>query len=204
MQEIILAIIDQFGYLGILFLLAVETIFPPIPSEVILTFGGFATTFTSMTFLGVVIVSTIGSVLGALALYFLGLYLNLEKVEKLFNSNIGKKLHLKVTDLNKAQKWFDKYGEKTVFFGRFIPIVRSLVSIPAGMAKMSLTSFMTLTIIGSTIWNVILIYLGRLTGKNWAKVVEYFELYSHFVLYGIIAALLLLVGYLFYKKYKIK
>lgn len=199
MQDFIIEIINQYGYIGIFLLIAIENIFPPIPSEIILTFGGFLTTFSKMHPLGVVFSSTIGSVAGAIILYFLGLLLGIERLERLFDSKLGKILHFKKSDVRLAEKWFNRHGYKAVFFCRFIPIVRSLISIPAGLAKMKWSAFLVLTILGSAIWNGILIYLGRLAGEAWEKVVYYVDLYKYVVIIGGVVVLLAL-GAFFIKK----
>jgi len=151
---------NQFGYCGILLLIAVENIFPPIPSEVILTFGGFLTTCTSMNIWGVILFATVGSVLGAVVLYAVGRYLNYEKLQRWIGGRWGRRLHLKKEDISQAVDWFSRRGASTVFFCRFIPIVRSLISIPAGVAKMNPAKFIILTTAGTLIWNTVLVYLG--------------------------------------------
>lgn len=191
MEEIIIEIVNKFGYLGIMLLIAIENIFPPIPSEVILTFGGFATTISNITVLGAVIAATIGSVAGAIALYWIGRILNEERIDKIVDSKAGKILGLKKEDIHKAFSWFDSKGKFAVFFGRFIPIVRSLVSIPAGMAKMAVAPFLILTTVGSLIWNTVLISLGRIAGASWNKIAEYIGGYSDIVLCVFIVAFVL-------------
>lgn len=196
MENIILEIINKFGYIGLFLLIAIENVFPPIPSELILTFGGFSTTISNITFIGVVISTTLGAIAGALLLYGFGYILNVDTIESIFKSKIGKRLHLKLSDLDKANNWFTKYGNKAVFFGRFIPIVRSLVSIPAGMAKMSFKKFILLTLTGTLIWNTILVYLGILAGKNWNVVVKYFGIYSKLAL-----IIIVIIGLFFILRY---
>lgn len=199
MQEIIISIMNNWGYLGIALLIAVENIFPPIPSEVILTFGGFMTTYTNLKLIGIIISSTIGSVLGAIILYLIGRIINKERLEKIVEGKIGTILHFKKQDIEKANSWFEKRGKSTVFFCRFIPIVRSLISIPAGITKMKFFSFVGLTTLGSIIWNFVLAYLGVIAGASWETVVAYIDSYSKIVL--IFIAILLLIGsILFYKK----
>lgn len=182
MEALIINIINNFGYIGIILLIAIENIFPPIPSEVILTFGGFATTISNITVLGTIIASTIGSVIGAIVLYWIGRLLNEERISNLINSRMGKILGLKNEDISKSFSWFEKKGKMAVFFGRFIPIVRSLVSVPAGMAKMAFIPFIILTTIGSIIWNTVLIILGRIAGESWNKVAIYIGSYSDLVI----------------------
>ena len=199
MEEIIIEIVNKFGYLGIMLLIAIENIFPPIPSEVILTFGGFATTISNITVVGAIIAATIGSVTGAIALYWIGRLLNEERIDKIVDSKLGKILGLKKQNIHKAFSWFDNKGKYAVFFGRFVPIVRSLVSIPAGMAKMAIIPFLILTTVGSLIWNTVLITLGKIAGASWGKIAEYISGYSDIVL-GIFIVIAVLGVIAFYAK----
>ena len=207
MQTFIINFMNKFGYIGIALLIAFENIFPPIPSEVILTFGGFLTTKTKMIAIGVIISSTIGSVLGAVILYLIGRILNADKIASIVDGKIGKYLHLKKQDIEKANNWFSKKGKYTVFFCRFVPIVRSLISIPAGMNKMNFGLFLTLTTIGTSIWNTVLVLLGQKAGENWTKIVDIVGTYSKIGLIVLIIIFIILV-FLFYKfiikKYKQK
>lgn len=193
MEDLMLDIINEFGYIGIFLLITIENLFPPIPSEVILTFGGFLTTFSGMGYWQVVISATMGSVLGAIILYSIGRVLSIERIYGIIDSNIGKKLHLKKDDVKKAGKWFNRYENKAVFICRFVPIVRSLISIPAGISKMKMGFFVSLTALGSFIWNAILIYLGRVAGKAWHNIVDYMDFYTRivfiiFIIIGLIFA----------------
>lgn len=176
---------NQFGYLGVFLLILAENIFPPIPSEVILTLGGFMTTTTSMTKLGIIIASTAGSVIGATILYGIGLLLDVERLEKIIGK-YGKFLRLTIKDIHKADAWFDKYGVWAVFFGRLIPLVRSLISIPAGMSNMKFGLFLLFTTLGTLIWNTVLVSVGAAVGDNWDEIVGYMDIYSNIV-YALIA-----------------
>lgn len=201
MQEFIIQIIENWGYLGVGLLIAIENIFPPIPSEVILAFGGFMTTKTTLNAIGVIIAATIGSTVGAIVLYLIGRILNKERLEKIVSGKIGKVLRLKAGDIEKADKWFDTKGQKTVFICRFIPIVRSLISIPAGMSEMNFLKFLLYTVLGSTIWNTVLVVLGKQLGDSWEKVVEIFNNFSHIIL--VVLILLVILGiYWFYRNKK--
>lgn len=202
MQALIITMMNKFGYLGILLLIAIENIFPPIPSEVILGFGGFMTTYTNLNIVGVIIFSTLGSVIGAILLYLIGRILNRERLAKIVNGKIGKILFLKEEDIEKAYNWFDKRGYKTVFFCRFVPIVRSLISIPAGMSEMKMPKFLIYTLVGSLIWNTVLVVIGASLGENWEKLVLVMDEYSTIALILIIILFVILV-FMFYKN-KIK
>lgn len=196
MQEIIISIMNQFGYLGIMLLIMIENVFPPIPSEVILCFGGFMTTTTKLTIIGVIISATVGSVLGAIILYFIGKILNKERLIKIVSGKTGKILRLKAKDIEKADNWFDNKGSKTVFICRFIPIVRSLISIPAGMSEMPFIKFLILTTLGTAIWNTVLTILGNIMGENWTKIVEIINNYANVVL--IILVILIILGIIYF------
>ncbi|SDN64127.1 membrane protein DedA, SNARE-associated domain [Psychrobacillus sp. OK028] len=176
---------NQFGYLGVFLLILAENIFPPIPSEVILTLGGYMTTTTSMTKIGIIIASTAGSVIGAAILYGIGKLLDVERLEKIIRK-YGKFLRLTIKDIHKADAWFDKYGVWAVFFGRLIPLVRSLISIPAGMSKMNFALFLLFTTLGTLIWNTVLVSVGAAVGDNWDVIVGYMDIYSNIV-YALIA-----------------
>ena len=138
MQNVILDMVNRFGYVGVLILIAVENVFPPIPSEVILTFGGFLTTCTRLHPAGVVLSSTAGSLLGALVLYGAGTLVSPESLSELLDSRPMKLLGFHAEDAWKTITWFQKKGQRAVLFGRCIPIIRSLISVPAGMARMEM------------------------------------------------------------------
>lgn len=199
MQEIMLSIMEQFGYLGVFLLIAIENIFPPIPSEAVLLFGGFMTTQAQLNIVIMIIAATLGSLVGGIVLYFVGKIFNKERLKKMISGKIGKLLRLKVEDIDKADKWFDEKGNKTVFFCRFIPIVRSLISIPAGMSEMPFGKFLLYTTAGSAIWNTVLLTIGNQLGENWTNMLTVFEQYSHITLI-VLAIIFVLGGLLFYWK----
>jgi membrane protein DedA with SNARE-associated domain len=172
--------IEQYGYWGVFLLIALENIFPPIPSEVILTFGGYMTAQTNLTVQGVIAASTAGSVFGAVILYQLGAVINVNKLEVVVE-RYGRFLRLTKEDLYRADAWFDKYGVLTVFFCRFIPLIRSLISIPAGMARMNFWLFISFTTLGTIIWNTMLINLGARVGENWEVIAERMDHYSNYL-----------------------
>ncbi|MCG7334895.1 DedA family protein [Sporosarcina sp. ACRSM] len=178
MENWIIEFMSRFGYFGVFFLIMVENVFPPIPSEVILTFGGYMTSFSDMTRTGVIIAATAGSVLGAMILYSIGLLLDVKRLEKIVD-RWGKFLRLTRKDIHRADAWFDKYGPWTVFFCRLVPLIRSLISIPAGMSNMNFPLFLLLTTIGSLIWNAALVSVGAAVGDNWESIVGYMDIYSN-------------------------
>jgi membrane protein DedA with SNARE-associated domain len=189
---------NQFGYLGIGFLIAVENIFPPIPSEVILTFGGFLTIYSKLNVWLVILSATFGSLAGAIILYYIGRLIKPEILKRILSGKSGKALFLKSTDIDRAKNWFGKRGNATVFFCRFVPIVRSLISVPAGTAKMKLFSFLVFTTAGTAIWNTVLVWLGVFAGASWQTVVTYVGVYSSAVLL-LLLILTLALGVVFYK-----
>ncbi|MHA6251868.1 DedA family protein [Oceanobacillus sp. CAU 1775] len=180
MQTWVTDIMEQFGYFGIFLMMALENLFPPIPSEIVLPFGGFLTTSTNLTVIGVIFVATLGSVIGAMILYSIGLLIDVATLEKIVE-RYGKILRIKKEDIHKADAWFDKYGYWTVFFCRMVPLIRSLISIPAGMSNMNFLIFLLLTTIGTLIWNVILISVGVALGENWESILGFMDIYSTIV-----------------------
>lgn len=197
MEQIIINAMEHFGYIGVFLLIAIENIFPPIPSELILVFGGFMTTHTSLNIPFMVIAATLGSLVGAIVLYYVGKIFNKERLKRIISGKIGKVLRLKASDIEKADKWFDTKGNKTVFFCRFIPIVRSLISIPAGMSEMDFKKFLLYTIFGSLIWNTVLIIVGSIVGDKWETIVGYLDNFSNIILIILIIIFVLALYYWF-------
>lgn len=184
MDRWILETIEQFGNWGVFFLIAIENLFPPIPSEVILTFAGFMTTSTSLSLTSVIISATLGSMVGAVILYYLGKLFGQERLER-WTDRWGRYLRLTKGDLHRAQGWFEQHGGLTVFFCRFIPLIRSLISIPAGLAGMGLIPFLLYSLAGTLIWNTALVYFGAAVGSSWDTLAGYFDLYGNIVYAGI-------------------
>ncbi len=193
MEHWIIDFLEQFGYLGVFLLITLENVFPPIPSEVILTFGGFMTTYTNLTVPGVVVAATAGSVGGAIILYGIGRLLDAERLERLVD-RWGHILRVKPQDIHRADAWFKKYGYWTVFIGRMVPLVRSLISIPAGMSHMNFWLFLLFTVIGTSVWNVVLVSVGAALGKSWSTILQYLDIYSNitYVILGMGAVFLIL------------
>lgn len=203
MQSWIMNFMEQFGYFGTFLMILLENVFPPIPSEVILTFGGFMTTTTRMTVIGVITSATAGSVLGALILYGIGRLLNVNRLEKIIE-RWGHILRVKVSDLHKANSWFERYGNRTIFFCRMVPIVRSLISIPAGMANMKIGVFLIYTTAGTLIWNIILVCAGAFLGESWQSILYYMDIYSNIILAIIVLILIVAAIWFFRRNKKVK
>ena len=195
---------EQFGYLGVAFLIMIENLFPPIPSEVILTFGGFMTTTTELNIPLMIVAATIGAVVGAAILYGIGTLLDVERLDKIVDK-YGNILRITHADIHKADSWFDRYGFWTVFFCRFVPLIRSLISLPAGMANMNFGLFLLFTTVGTVIWNTVLIYLGAAVGSQWETIVHYMDIYSNdaYVILGIIG-IAVIIWYIRKRKQTVK
>ena len=178
MRELVLELMGEYGNLAVFLLILVENLFPPIPSEVILTFGGVMTVCTDMTPVGVILFSTAGSLAGAVILYSVGRFLPDEVFRKLLCGQIGHLLHFRLEDVDLAKGWFRERGRSAVFLCRLIPIVRSLISIPAGIARMQFVPFLVFTAAGSLLWNTVLVYAGRIAADSWEKVSAAFGVYS--------------------------
>lgn len=196
MQETMINLINSYGYFGIAMLIFVENVFPPIPSEVVLLFGGFMTISTDMNVWLVILAATIGSVLGAIALYLAGSYLGKERVKRLCTSKLGRFLHLDANSVERADSWFCKYRYKAVIICRCVPVLRSIISVPAGIGKMRLIPFLLLTTIGSAVWNTILVWLGATMGNAWETGLSYVGVYTKIAV-GVllIAAIIVVLAY---------
>jgi len=188
MEQFIVNVMEDFGYPGMALLIAVENLFPPIPSEVILTFGGFLTTRTALDVWWVVAWATLGAVAGALALYGVGRALGGQRMKALLAGPWGKRLGFDAEAAARAAGWFEKKGAKTVLFCRCVPILRSLISIPAGMARMNLVRFLLYTTAGSFVWNAVLVHLGAAAGESWALLARHFADGSGAVRWVLVAA----------------
>ncbi|ENI8396439.1 DedA family protein [Listeria monocytogenes] len=201
METWITSIMADFGYIGIFVLIMVENLFPPIPSEIILTFGGFMTTVTSLNVVMVIIVATLGSVVGAILLYKVASYFGKERLTNIV-LKYGRVLRLKESDIERAESFFLKYGSWAVFLCRMIPLIRSLISIPAGMTKMKMSNFLILTTAGSLLWNTVLIGLGAMLGESWSEIVVFMDSFST-IIYSIIAILVVVgLGFFFRARFK--
>ena len=186
-------VINQFGYFGVALLVVIENVFPPIPSEIVLPFAGFVAqqsasaanaaadaTQSDTTVIGMMIAATVGSVVGALILYFVSAAIGPKRL-RAFVERFGKWFGVKSTDLVRAEAWFDRRSLVAVLVGRCVPLIRSIVSIPAGFRRMKLTSFILLTAVGSAVWNIALIGAGAVLGDQWERVGEYVGVFQWIV-----------------------
>ena len=177
-DEWAVAVMEALGLFGAGLLVAIESIFPPIPSEIILPLAGFTASQGSFTVAGAIIATTIGSVVGAVGLYYLGQGVGAARLRR-FADRVPL---MSGDDVDKAMAWFHRHGKTAVFTGRFVPIVRSLVSIPAGVDRMPLPVFLLLTTMGSGLWNSLFIVLGFVLGENWAAVKDFMGPYARSIL----------------------
>ena len=193
--EYITKTMEYLGWPGIVVLMALESMIAPVPSEVVMPFAGYLVAQGKFSFGAALLASSLGSILGSLLSYWMGAYLGRPALLK-----FGKYFLLNEEHLDWTEKWFKKSGEKTILISRFIPIVRHLISIPAGMARMNISKFSFFTIIGATIWNFILLYAGFKLGSHWELIHEYSSQLDIIFIVGLV----LIVGYFFWNNYKKK
>lgn len=182
------AIMDALGYFGVFFLVALENLIPPIPSELILPLAGFSVGLGRLTLLGVMGAATLGSIVGALLLYAIGYFIGERRLRALMRRMEATpilSIFVNEGDLDKAQGMFVRYGSAMVLFGRLVPVVRSLISIPAGFQRMPLLPFILYTTLGSGVWNGLLVGAGYLLGEQWGTVRSYTKYFE----YGVILLL---------------
>ncbi|MGW0894204.1 DedA family protein [Saccharopolyspora sp. NPDC002578] len=181
----VVSVMETLGGPGAGLIIALENVFPPIPSELILPLAGFTASQGDMNIVSAVLWTTIGSVVGALVLYWLGASLGRERMRR-----IAAKLPLvKVADVDRTEAWFAKHGVKAVFLGRMIPLFRSFISLPAGVEKMPLPTFVLFTALGSLIWNTLFVVAGYLLGENWYLVEQYAGVVSKVVVGAVVVAI---------------
>lgn len=180
-------VIESLGYLGVALLVIAENVFPPIPSEIVLPFAGFVARRGDGSVVVMVIAATIGSVVGALVLYAIAAAIGPERIH-VFVVRFGKWFGVKESDMVRAEEWFDRRSNVAVLVGRCVPLIRSLVSIPAGFRRMPFGRFIVLTAVGSAVWNVALIGAGAALGDQWDKVGDYVGILQWIVIAGLAAA----------------
>ena len=181
----VIGIIDYAGYAGIAALMFIENVFPPIPSEFIMPLAGFMVSQGQFSFAGVVIAGTLGSVLGAIPFYQLGKKMDERKLRAL-TARYGRWMTVSYHDIERANRWFDRYGGATVLFCRLVPGIRSLISIPAGVNNMNFGAFLFYTAIGSSVWTLALAYVGYLLKSGFTRVEDYLDPISTFIIVALI------------------
>ena len=174
--------INQCGYVGVFLLMALESMVAPIPSELVMPFAGFLIFTGEFNVVPVIVASTLGSIVGSLLSYGLGM------LGKPVVLRYGRYLLLNPHHLEWTEKFFARHGGKTIFISRFIPVVRHLISIPAGLARMPLIPFILYTAVGATLWNGFLTYLGFRLRQNWPVIQKYTHILDYFVVAGLIGA----------------
>ncbi len=197
MIEFAISLINQIGLVGAALIIALEVIVPPIPSEAILLLTGFNVALGTFSFVEALIATTLGALLGASLLYGLGYFFTEERLEAIVGK-YGKYVGLPLKDLKRTMTWFERHGALLVLFGRMFPIIRSLVSIPAGLVKMGLAKFYLFSSIGIVSWNAIWITIGLNLGENWKQGEEFAQILDYLV-YGIVGVIGVYVAFNFIK-----
>ncbi|GAA2557425.1 DedA family protein [Mycolicibacterium diernhoferi] len=180
-------LMEHLGGPGAGLAILVENLFPPVPSEVILPMAGFAARLGELSLLGAIVWTTAGSVLGAWMLYALGAWLGPDRIRQI----VSRMPLMDGSDFDKTKAWFERHGQKAVFFGRMLPLFRSFISIPAGIERMNFAVFTALTMAGSLIWNSAFILAGYLLGANWHRV----DPYATTLQYLVLAVVVISVGF---------
>lgn len=204
MEQIITDFISKWGYTAIFILILLENVLPVVPSEIILTFAGLLSVKSHLSILTLLIIATIASFIGLLILYYICRLISEEKLYR-FVDRHGKWMKLKSKDLKRANDWFKKYGAWAVFLCRFVPVLRVLITIPAGINRMNVIQFTTLSLIGTTIWNFALILLGRLLSDSFDALMNGIHTYSRIMYVIIIIAFIyFVIRYLMKRRRSVK
>ncbi|NEG69391.1 DedA family protein [Bifidobacterium sp. BRDM6] len=178
MTEWLLRLMETVGGIGVSLAIAMESIFPPIPSEIILPLAGFTAARGSMSLVGAIFWATMGSLLGAWCLYGIARWFGIHRIHKAVDRIPG----VARKDVDKANEWFSKYGRWSVMIGRVIPVVRSLISIPAGFNKMNFAEFSLFTFLGSAVWNTVLVTAGYMLGDQWCSILGILDVFEEVVI----------------------
>jgi membrane protein DedA with SNARE-associated domain len=195
MVEWINDLMSGLGYWGVGFLMFAENLFPPIPSELIMPLAGFTVAQGKMNFWLAVLAGTIGTMLGTYAWYYLGRLVNYERLGSWID-RYGKWMGISVKEIDRVNDWFNKHGRSAVFFGRMVPGIRTLISLPAGMNQMSMFTFTIYSTLGTSIWILGLTIAGFVLGENYGSIEQYLAPISKFILFGLLG----LVGYWIFTK----
>ena len=181
-------VIEQLGYLGVALLVVLENVFPPIPSEIVLPFAGFVAQQGSDSVVLMILAATVGSVIGALIMYWIAAVIGDERLHA-FTRRFGKWVQIREADLTRAEEWFDRHAMSAVLVGRCVPLIRSVVSIPAGFRRMKLVPYIAYTFLGSLVWNIALVGAGAVLGENWERVEPVVATFQWIVIVVILAGL---------------
>jgi membrane protein DedA with SNARE-associated domain len=195
MVEWINSLMSGLGYWGVGFLMFAENLFPPIPSELIMPLAGFTVAQGKMNFWLAVLAGTIGTMLGTYAWYYLGRLVNYDRLGSWID-RYGKWMGISVKEIDRVNDWFNKHGRSAVFFGRMVPGIRTLISLPAGMNQMSMFTFTIYSTLGTSIWILGLTIAGFVLGENYGSIEQYLAPISKVILFGLLG----LVGYWIFKK----
>ena len=185
-------VIERLGAIGVALLVILENAFPPIPSEIVLPFAGFVTQRGDGSVVVMIVAATVGAVVGALILYYVAAFIGPARLSA-FITRFGKWFGVKPADLARAEQWFDRHAIAAVLLGRCVPLIRSVVSVPAGFRRMPLVSFVVYTALGSAVWNTALIGAGAALGNQWENVEPYVAILQWAV---IVVIALLLVSFI--------
>lgn len=180
---------ERLGVVGAAIAIALENLFPPLPSEVILPLAGFTASRGEFNLVAVIVATTIGSLVGATVLYYVGVLFGRDRLRAV----VDRMPLVKLDDVDRAEAWFARHGRKAVFFGRMVPIFRSLISIPAGLERMGLVTFLALTTAGSLIWNSIFVVAGYRLGERWDEVEQYVGVFQNLVIAAVVVAVVAFV-----------
>jgi membrane protein DedA with SNARE-associated domain len=181
MFDWITGLVEQTGYLGIAFLMLAENVFPPIPSELIMPMAGFTAARGELNIVGVVAAGTLGALAGALLWYYLGRWLGLERLKR-WAAEHGRWLTVSPDEVDRAAAWFDRHGGTAVLVGRLVPAVRTLISVPAGVAGMAWPRFLAYSALGTALWTAVLAAAGYLLEGQYQKVGDYLNPVSDVIL----------------------
>ncbi len=183
---LIISVISKTGYLGIFGLMAAESALIPIPSEVTMPFAGYLSTTGRFNIFLVIVIGALANWFGSVLAYWLGYWGEDHFIRQLIKK-YGKYLLITEHEYNRSEQWFRKYGEKITFFSRLLPVVRTFISLPAGVAKMNFFRFSILTFFGSLIWSGLLAYVGFILGKNWNSLHGYYQKFEYVIIFSILA-----------------
>lgn len=187
-SQIAINLIEFLGYWGVFLGMTIESACIPLPSEVIMPFAGFAVWNGKMSFWGIVIAGVLGNLVGSWIAYFVGL-----KGGRPFLEKYGKYVHITSSKLDMAHNWFERYGHEAVFISRMLPIIRTFISLPAGIAEMNFKKFTVYTVLGCIPWVIFLGYIGLILGENWETIRSYFHIMDIFVGIGIVAVIIYII-----------